>query len=944
MADLTSTDTTAPSDTAGALRRGEGDPDRRADGSPEVAAAAGGGWPSRAWRRVVRRPHGWFTRPWTDDRIIKLAVTLSTLVVTTFIMMRIVHFNPLAWMGIGETDLIFDDTTPTGGDMGAHVWGPAYLRDELLPNWQLTGWSMDWYAGLPAYRFYMVVPALAIVALDTVFAYGVAFKLVAISGLVSLPFCCWVFGRLARFRYPLPELFAVAALCFLLNESYDIFGGNVLSTMAGEFSFSIAVSLMMLGLGFLCRALDTGRYAVWAAVFLALACLSHGIVLIYAAVGALIIIACRSGADLWKVLCLVVGDPTARQRRTMVYALLLSPAAIALTVLLAQVASEFYVLTGLAALGAVALAAVVSAQAGWGLTANRVFVTRLALGCGIGLLTMLLSAFWVGPFLLNHDFMTDMKYAPYPESAGSSYWRMLFDQKPLIDFAVNTLAIVGLIGAIVRRHVYGIALGVTMVVAAAMVYLTHGSLPIINLLWNPRVLPWLYLMRYLMMMVGAVELAGWVVNLVRNRPGRTQLGTGAASVTAALAGLVVLLIFGWVYQVLPFAGYVTQADGTREYAWGPLRAETTLNSWDRARGWTSYNFKGYEGLAMYPEYHDVVETMDQIGDDRGCGRALWERLTGGDDRGYGTPMALMLLPHWTNGCITSSEGLFFEASGTTPYHFIAADAMSCCAYNPVRQVREIVNDASVGVPYLQALGIRYLMVASGPAVAEAEVQPELTLLDTIGPWHIYEVADADVVVPLDVQPVVVNEREGDARECWLEVGTSWFQQRSEWAALPAAAGPADWQRIDVVADPARQEPQGQPTDRCGEPQSSPNRRVNIVQPASAIDVVELDAVEVSNVDVQQQSLSFDVSEPGVPILVRVSYFPNWDVDGAEGPYRVAPNMMLVVPTDTHVSLSYGRSTSDTIFYVLTLLGIVVAIGVRVRGPLRIPPTEAVPAR
>ena len=65
---------------------------------------------------------------------------------------------------------------------------------------------------MPAYRFYMVVPALAMVALDTILPYGVAFKLVAVSGLVTLPFCCWAFGRLARFRYPMPELFAFAGL------------------------------------------------------------------------------------------------------------------------------------------------------------------------------------------------------------------------------------------------------------------------------------------------------------------------------------------------------------------------------------------------------------------------------------------------------------------------------------------------------------------------------------------------------------------------------------------------------------------------------------------------------------------------------------------------------------------------------------------------------------
>ena len=100
--------------------------------------------------------------------------------------------------------------------MGAHVWGPAFLRDHLLPNFQLNGWSMDWYAGLPTYRFYMVVPALMIVALDTFLPYGVAFKLVVVAGLVALPVCCWAFGKLAGFRSPIPQLFAFAGMAFAL--------------------------------------------------------------------------------------------------------------------------------------------------------------------------------------------------------------------------------------------------------------------------------------------------------------------------------------------------------------------------------------------------------------------------------------------------------------------------------------------------------------------------------------------------------------------------------------------------------------------------------------------------------------------------------------------------------------------------------------------------------
>ena len=83
--------------------------------------------------------------------------------------------------------LLLKDTTPAGGDMGAHVWGPAFLRDHLLPKWRLFGWTPDWYAGFPAFQFYMVIPALMIVALDVVLPYGVAFKLVSVLGLVTLP-------------------------------------------------------------------------------------------------------------------------------------------------------------------------------------------------------------------------------------------------------------------------------------------------------------------------------------------------------------------------------------------------------------------------------------------------------------------------------------------------------------------------------------------------------------------------------------------------------------------------------------------------------------------------------------------------------------------------------------------------------------------------------------
>ncbi|MFM8381380.1 MAG: hypothetical protein ACKOA6_05215 [Actinomycetota bacterium] len=212
-------------------------------------------------------------------RLVTLIVRFAVLGISTFIAIRVV-----------QPSEIIRNTTPTGGDMGAHVWGPAYLRDHLLP-WKLSGWTMDWYSGFPAYRFYMVVPALLIVFLDVVLPYAVAFKIVAVLGIVTLPVCCWLFGRLARFAYPIPELFALVGLIYLLDDSYTIYGGNVASTMAGEFSFSISLSFALVAFGLFANGLETGRHRIKSAVFMALAVLSHGIVAIYVAVGLLIMLA-----------------------------------------------------------------------------------------------------------------------------------------------------------------------------------------------------------------------------------------------------------------------------------------------------------------------------------------------------------------------------------------------------------------------------------------------------------------------------------------------------------------------------------------------------------------------------------------------------------------------------------------------------------------------------
>ena len=823
-------------DTAGD-ESGRSDVDRSTHGDTVALRPTLG---RRVLQRILRRPTQWLDRPWTIERMFQVVTAAVVVTGCTVAVARVVHL-----------DLVFADNTPTGGDMGAHVMAPAYLRDHLLPNWQITGWSNYWYNGFPLYRFYMVVPALMIVALNVILPYGIAFKVVACLGLLTLPFCCWAFGRLARFRFPVPELMALAAILFLFDESFSIYGGNVKSTMAGEFSFSIALSFGVLGLGLFARGLETGKYRNWTAVVLALSMLSHGIVLIFVVLAALL---------MWLV---------------------------------------------------------------W---MDR---TRFVYGLTMGVTAVLLSAFWVVPFLFNHAYMTDMKYGYRPDGPNDSFWDMFFQWTPFLDILVSGFALIGFISSLVKRNLNGAWLGILTLALMGATFVTRDSLPIIGLLWNPRLLPFLYLVRLLLAMVGVVDTVQFVIKGWQGRALSTMQQAISGTVTAGVLGLAVLVGMLFLFREMPGAKFVTK-NGKTVYSWGiggwDLITLTPTSEDAKSDGWTAYNFQGYEGRPHYGEYRSLVLTMAALGEDPdpelGCGRALWE--VNKDNGYYGTTMALMLLPHWTDGCIQSQEGLFFEASGTTPYHFLSAASMSQNSSNPVRELRYVDNDASVGVPMLQNMGIKYVMVFTQAAKDQAETRGDLELVAVSGPWNIYRVADSEVVVPLTVQPVVVEGRSGDQRERNLELGTSWFQNPDEWAAIPADEGPAEWQRIEVAVDETR---------RVGTAED-PGRRVDVVVPVDEIDVVPLPEIEISNYRMGDQDISFDVSQVGVPVLVKVSYFPNWQVDGAKGPYRIAPNFMVVIPTSERVRLHYEPSLLDRSAYALTLVGVGLLVLWRRRGDVR----------
>jgi hypothetical protein len=313
---------------------------------------------------------------------------------------------------------------------------------------------------------------------------------------------------------------------------------------------------------------------------------------------------------------------------------------------------------------------------------------------------------------------------------------------------------------------------------------------------------------------------------------------------------------------------------------------------------------------------------------------LWEPSSGDPDaiNSYGTSLALELLPYFTHGKIASMEGIYFESSATTDYHFLT---VSECSEHPSNPVRGLVYgspdaDFDLCVRHLQMLGVRYYMAWTPEMQRMASGNPQLTLVKDIpqnppiaGPapdkelkdWKVYEVKNSDLVVGMSQEPVVLTSTpSGKYSKCWNQpydtssgkepvlaawecTTAPWWVNRSELSISYAQTGPKSWKHV-----PASQ--------------------------LASVQNTAVTPVKVANVQTTVDKISFDVSEIGKPVEVKESYFPNWKVSGADGPYRLAPNMMVVIPTSKHVELSYGLTSADWIGRFVTAAG---AVGLVVLG-------------
>jgi hypothetical protein len=312
-------------------------------------------------------------------------------------------------------------------------------------------------------------------------------------------------------------------------------------------------------------------------------------------------------------------------------------------------------------------------------------------------------------------------------------------------------------------------------------------------------------------------------------------------------------------------------------------------------GWARYNYEGFEVKSGWPQARALFDTL------RGLppGRVMWEFSR--DYESFGTTRTLENIPVFAGQ--DTMEGLLIESSLNAPFHFINQAETSQTQTQAVPGLAYPSFDFPTGLRHLRMFGVRYYVAYTDQAKKAAK-DAKLPVVATSGKFVIYQVGDGHLVEVPSYRPVLLDDPD------WRGNSLTWYRTVKWLDVQLAYASKGDKDARAAFADPGRLPVRDLPHQALRSPGPVPSRMVG------------------------NDQLEFTTDRIGEPHVVKVSYFPNWHVEGAKGPWMLSPGLMVVVPTQANVRLVYRDTPLDLAGKALTVGGVAVLLVPLAAGRLR----------
>ncbi|HEY4485938.1 MAG TPA: tetratricopeptide repeat protein, partial [Nitrospiria bacterium] len=312
------------------------------------------------------------------------------------------------------------------------------------------------------------------------------------------------------------------------------------------------------------------------------------------------------------------------------------------------------------------------------------------------------------------------------------------------------------------------------------------------------------------------------------------------------------------------------------------------------RNWIDWNYSGFENKRNWPAFSGINR---QIAGGVGDPRVVYEHNDAHND--MGTLRAFESIPLFSGR--STLEGLYMQSSISTPFIFYIQSEISKQISCPLPDYGCAVLNLKNGIEHLKLFNVREFIVRSPEVKREIAKFPEFKFVDTFGPLDLYELTSNEnrYVSPLNVEPVLYETHD------WKTASYQWFK-KLEVIDIPLvfteAAVPADGTRFKTIV------------------RDEDVNRLPRIPIAGSCRVEE---------KVEEETIRFKTSCLNRPHLIKISYHPNWKVEGAARVYLASPSFMLVYPDRGEVTLRFSRTGVEYTGIFLSLMALTV---VGLNGP------------